>query len=62
MKNDPIVEEIHQIRGQILNACDGDLDKLMDQLKASENRDRSRLVSPKTVRKHREGEQVSGQT
>lgn len=59
MKDDPIVAEIHRIREQILNACDGDLDKLMDRLKAAEDRDRDRVVSMKMVRQRREGARVS---
>ena len=45
MIDDAIVEDIHQTRQRILDACDGDLDKLMDRLKAGEDQDRDRLVS-----------------
>ncbi len=40
MNNDPIVEEIHQIRGRLLAECNGDLDHLLDRYKKSEDRDR----------------------
>ncbi len=40
MNNDPIVEEIHQIRGRLLAECNGDLDQLLDRYKQSEDRDR----------------------
>ena len=40
MNNDPIVEEIHQIRGRLLDECNGDLDRLLDRYKQSEDRDR----------------------
>lgn len=30
MRNDPIVEELHEIRGRMLADCEGDLDKLLD--------------------------------
>ncbi|GEM_PF-3666763 len=33
MKNDPIVNEIYKVRAKMLDACNGDLEKLMDQLK-----------------------------
>ena len=45
MVNDPLVEEIHRIREKLLNECGGDLEKLMDRLKARETEDRSRIVS-----------------
>ena len=53
MMRDPIVDEIHQTRQKILADCNGDLDKLMDRYKSSEDRDRSRLVTLETVRKRR---------
>ena len=31
MNNDPIVDEIHQIRARLLAECDGDLDRLLDR-------------------------------
>ena len=40
MNNDPIVEEIHQVRGRLLDECNGDLDRLLDRYKQSEDRDR----------------------
>lgn len=43
--NDPLVEEIHRVREKLLSESGGDLDKLMDRLKAREVEDRSRLVS-----------------
>jgi cytidylate kinase len=45
MVDDPMVEEIHRIREKLLNECGGDLEKLMDRLKAREIEDRSRIVS-----------------
>ena len=45
MKRDPIVEEIHQTRQKLLEECGGDLNQLMDRLKAAEIQDRSRVVS-----------------
>ena len=51
MKHDPIVEEIHQTRQKLLEECGGDLNQLMDRLKAAEIQDRSRVVSTISVRK-----------
>jgi len=52
MSSDPIVEEIHQIRGRLLSECDGDLDQLLDRYKRSEDRDR--IVTLKDVDARRE--------
>jgi hypothetical protein len=43
--NDPLVDEIHRIREQLLEEAGGDIEKLMDRLKACEAEDRSRVVS-----------------
>ena len=40
MNDDPLVEEIHEIRGRLLAQCDGDLDRLLDRYKQSEDPDR----------------------
>ncbi len=40
MNNDPIVGDIYQIRGRLLDECNGDLDHLLDRYKQSEDRDR----------------------
>jgi hypothetical protein len=40
MNHDPLVEEIHEIRGRLLAECNGDLDQLLDRYKRSEDRDR----------------------
>jgi hypothetical protein len=50
MINDPVVEEIHQTRQEILDACDGDLGKLMDRLEAAQTQDRDRLVTLASLR------------
>ncbi len=50
MIHDPIVEEVRQARQKILADCGGDLDKLLDRLKAAEAQDRGRVVSIKSVR------------
>jgi len=45
MNRDPIVEEVRQARQKILEACDGDLDKLLDRLKSAEAQDSGRVIS-----------------
>jgi hypothetical protein len=44
MKDDPIVEEVHQTRRKLLAECDGDLDKYMNRLLRGEEEHRGRLV------------------
>ena len=44
MERDPIVEEIHKIREKILDECDGDIEKVMDRLKARESKDKARII------------------
>jgi hypothetical protein len=45
MKKDPIVEEIHRIREKLLDECGGNIEVLMDRLKAREVKDRDRVIS-----------------
>lgn len=45
MNNDPIVEEIHRARQEILRACNGDLDLLMSKYKEAEDQHRNRVVT-----------------
>jgi len=52
MNDDPLVEEIHEIRGRLLAECDGDLDQLLDRYKQSEDRDR--VVTLKDVDERRQ--------
>ena len=52
MNDDPIVEEIHQIRGRLLAQCNGDLDQLLDRYKQSE--DPSRVVTLKDLDERRQ--------
>jgi hypothetical protein len=42
---DPFVEEVHRVRERLLQECGGDLERLMDRLKAREEEDRSRVTS-----------------
>ena len=45
MLNDPIVEEVHQLRKKLMAECDGDLDRLLARLREREEEDASRVVS-----------------
>ena len=57
MKHDPIVEEIHHVRQQMLAECHGDLDQLLDRLQAAEFLEGDRMVSLEAVRERRQREQ-----
>ena len=57
MKQDPIVEEIHQVRQKMLAECQGDLDQLLDRLQAAEPLEGDRMVSLEAVRERRPREQ-----
>jgi hypothetical protein len=50
MIKDPIVEEVHKIREQILSDCGDDIEALMDRLKDRESRDKNRLVSKEMIK------------
>ena len=50
MKDDPIVEEIHQVRQRMLAECHGSLDQLLDRLQAAEAADSDRVVVLETLR------------
>ncbi|MDR4497070.1 MAG: hypothetical protein MRK02_03970 [Candidatus Scalindua sp.] len=45
MINDPIVEEIHNIRKNILHEYEGNIQKYMDHLKSRELKDKSKIKS-----------------
>jgi hypothetical protein len=53
MTEDPIIEDVRAEREKLLDACNGDLDLLLDRLKEQEKQDRSRVVSQKVVRAKR---------
>jgi len=52
MNDDPIVEEIHEIRGRLLAECNGELDQLLDRYKQSEDPDR--VVTLEDVQQRRQ--------
>jgi len=45
MSEDPIVAETHRTRELLLRECGGDLERLMDRLKAREKEHRALLVT-----------------
>ncbi len=45
MNRDPIVEEVHRIRERMWDECGGDLDRLMEFLRAGEAEHRDRIIS-----------------
>ena len=51
MIKDPIVEEVHKTREQILMDCGGDIETLMDRLKNRESKDKDRLVSKEMIKR-----------
>ena len=53
MIHDPIVEETHQVRQRILEACDWDLYLLLDRFKAAEAQHGNRVVTVEAVRAKR---------
>ena len=62
MNQDPIVEEIHDIREQLLQECGGDIRQLMARFKAEELKDKTRLIAREAVQertKHRRGNQLT---
>ena len=58
MNRDPIVEEVRQARGKLLDECGGDLDALLDRLKAAEDADRRRVISRQELDEKRQKERV----
>jgi hypothetical protein len=54
MKDDPIVEEIHQVRQKMLAECNGSLDQLLDRLQTAEAADGDRVVLLEAVRERQQ--------
>lgn len=49
MIDDPIVEEIHRVRDQMMAECGGDFQKYMDRIREAQEQDRDRLVTKEEV-------------
>jgi hypothetical protein len=56
MKNDPIVEEVRAARRKIFEACDQDLEALLDRFQMQEELDRERVVSEAATQAKRDTE------
>ena len=56
MSRDPIVEDVRQARGKLLDECRGDLDALLDRLKAAEDADRDTVISRQVLDRKRQKE------
>lgn len=54
MKRDPIVEEVHRVRQQMWDESGGDLDRLIDSLRATESEHQDRLISPENLKQLRQ--------
>lgn len=54
MKNDPIVNEVRRVRGQLFDECEHDLDKLLDSYEQAETKDENRIISLNAVRAKRQ--------
>ena len=61
MKQDPIVEEVRQVRAKLLAECGDDLERLMDRYAASESRDKDRIITLEDMRRRR-SHTTKGQT
>lgn len=53
MKNDPIVDEVRRVRAELFEACENDLDKLLDSYQQAEEKDQKRVVSLDALRAKR---------
>ncbi len=49
--DDPIVEEVRRTRQRIFAECNGDLDRLIERLKAADSKNKDRLVTVEDVQK-----------
>lgn len=56
MMRDPIVEEIHRIRERMWEEAGGDLDRLIEALRATEAQHRDRIVRPEKLHRMPEAE------
>ena len=53
MWTDPIVDEVHRIREEMLAECGGDVHELFARLKVDEQQHPNRLVNKQTLRQRR---------
>jgi hypothetical protein len=53
MHRDPIVEEVHRVRAQMWDECGGNLDRLIESLRASEARHPDLLITADELKQMR---------
>ena len=53
---DPLIDEVRAIRRAIMEECDNDLDKLVEQLREMERQHPERVVTPEQSRSRRNEE------
>jgi hypothetical protein len=51
MMEDPIIDEIHEVRRRIFEECGGDLERYFERLKAAEAMNKDRLVTLEEVQR-----------
>ena len=51
MMEDPIIDEIHEVRRRIFEECGGDLERYFERLKAAEAMNKDRLVTLEDVQR-----------
>jgi hypothetical protein len=59
MKHDPIVEEVHRVRERMWDECGGDLDRLIESLRASEAEHQDRIITPEQLKRIRQEDRPS---
>lgn len=58
MWTDPIVDEVHRIREEMLAECDGDVHEFVARLKADEQQHCDRLVNKESLRRRLNAHEV----
>ena len=54
MKPDPIVEEIHETRQKIWDECDGDMNRLIERLRKSQEKHPERIITKEEFDRRRQ--------
>ena len=61
MWTDPIVDEVHRIREEMLAECGGDTHELFVRLKADEQQHRDRVINKETLRRRLAAHEATAQ-
>jgi len=59
--NDEIVDEIHETRRRIFDECGGDIERLIERLKALDAKDKDRLVTLEQVQERSRASKIKAQ-